>query len=278
MFADSKQLILVWEWIEGRDLLDLLNRVGGRMPQDMASFYLHQILRGVAFMHEQAFCHRDLKPENCMVETKTQILKIIDFGLSKHLDSAETFGVGTPDYMSPEMLGIIEEAISQEGPKYDAKAVDVWALGVTFYLLVTGVYPFENPDHPHSLSHTLQNIRKGAIQPFPDNISVDCETLIRQLLVPSPKERPTLKETAENKWLNKNARSYALKIEKPELYVSPNPQRVRFKDSVVDIDSSLKKLNGVEDSRVSEETTGCFRAAPSTNKRGFFSFFRNLFQ
>lgn len=72
--------------------MDLLNDVGGHMPEDMTAFYLHQILRAVSFMHEKAYCHRDLKPENCMVENKTQNLKIIDFGLSKHLDSVNTLG------------------------------------------------------------------------------------------------------------------------------------------------------------------------------------------
>lgn len=70
----------------------MLNHVGGHMEEDMTAFFMQQILRGVAFMHESEYCHRDLKPENCMVESKTYNLKIIDFGLSKHLDSVNTLG------------------------------------------------------------------------------------------------------------------------------------------------------------------------------------------
>lgn len=51
--------------------------------------------------------------------------------------------VGTPDYMAPEMLGVVPSTPSNSGAKYDARAVDVWAMGVMLYLLVSGVYPFE---------------------------------------------------------------------------------------------------------------------------------------
>lgn len=66
-----------------------------------------------------------------MVDAKTDTLKIIDFGLSKHLESAVTLGVGTPDYMAPEMLGYgggrhQAQIHAQGGPNsklYDARSV-----------------------------------------------------------------------------------------------------------------------------------------------------------
>lgn len=45
--------------------------------------------------------------------------------------------------MAPEMLGVVQSTPSNSGAKYDARAVDVWAMGVMLYLLVSGVYPFE---------------------------------------------------------------------------------------------------------------------------------------
>ena len=119
-------LILVWELVRGLDVLDYLNDRGGHVGEDEARHLFHQLLAGIACVHDNGFCHRDIKPENCMIETATGVLKIIDFGLSKHLDSARTLGIGTPDYMAPEML----MAASNPGaPKmaYDPEAVDVWA-------------------------------------------------------------------------------------------------------------------------------------------------------
>jgi serine/threonine protein kinase len=67
---------LQWEFIEGPDLLECLNRHGAALPEPEAAFYFAQLLRGLLFMHQTGFAHRDLKPENCVLEERTRVLKV----------------------------------------------------------------------------------------------------------------------------------------------------------------------------------------------------------
>lgn len=203
--VDERQIVIVWELISGSDLLDLLNERGGRLEEPQAASYFAQLLRGVNFIHSHGLCHRDLKPENCMIESSTDKLKIIDFGLSKHQQSAVTLGVGTPDYMAPELLGgagsgfaaLQERRIGQ----YDARACDVWAMGVLLYLLVTGQYPFEDPRQPQNVVATLQNIAAGRMRPLPHRISPECADLITAMLTQDPQTRITLLDIGQHPWL-----------------------------------------------------------------------------
>eukprot|EP00775_Hariotina_reticulata_P015077 gene15077-biopygen1067 len=194
-------------------------------------------------MHAMGYCHRDIKPENCMVERDTQRLKLIDFGLSKHLESVVTLGVGTPDYMPPEMVrsqirqqqqhkqqqqrppfvdtsaaagntnGGLQQ--QQQQPPYDAKAVDAWAMGVLMYLLVTGTYPFEDPAQPNNLAATIMNIQAGRRRPLPDTISGGCHNIIAGLLNADPEQRTRLEDLAFDTWLLQSAAAHAARLGHP---------------------------------------------------------------
>lgn len=90
-------------------------------------------------MHNRKVCHRDIKPANILYNPKTKSIKIIDFELariSKYSDEVLEMWTktGTPSYRAPEMF---------KGG-YDEK-VDVWALGVLGYELLTGKKPFASP-------------------------------------------------------------------------------------------------------------------------------------
>lgn len=67
---------------------------------------MEQIIRAIAHCHENGVCHRDLKPENILID-KNDDVKVIDFGLSKHIDKnirSLSTRVGTPVYMAPEVI------------------------------------------------------------------------------------------------------------------------------------------------------------------------------
>ena len=116
VFADGNHLVIVLELVRGKDLLEMINERGGYLPDETARTYFTQLLAGVEFLHRKGFAHRDIKPENCMVETRCDRLVIIDFGLSKHLTSAKTLGVGTPDYMAPEVKRRADEPSRRPPP------------------------------------------------------------------------------------------------------------------------------------------------------------------
>jgi calcium-dependent protein kinase len=103
---------------------------------------IFQILETLAYIHQNKICHRDIKPENILYDRGEDRIKIIDFGISQNvMDRGRKRDMltltGTPYYRAPEMF---------EGGGYD-EMVDLWALGVTMYKLMTGATPFESEYH-----------------------------------------------------------------------------------------------------------------------------------
>lgn len=106
----------------------------------------------IQYLHSHGVCHRDLKLENILINTTTQKIKIIDFGLALNtpLDGSSQ----RPPYLTKHRCGS-EEYASPElilGGPYDARYVDIWACGVIFFALLVGYLPFSPPTPPSSPS------------------------------------------------------------------------------------------------------------------------------
>jgi serine/threonine-protein kinase len=186
---------LVMEFVDGIDLARLV-RIHGVLPVPEACEYVRQAALGLQYAHDQGFVHRDIKPSNVVVSGERHVpeaeepasVKILDMGLVRggfdeadggnDLTRAGTV-VGTPDYMAPEQ--------AKNSSTVDHRA-DLYALGCTFYLLLTGKPPF--PD-----GTAIEKILKHQVDPPPPlqaarpDVPEELARLIGRLMAKKPEQR-----------------------------------------------------------------------------------------
>ncbi|MCE9532949.1 MAG: serine/threonine protein kinase [Planctomycetes bacterium] len=140
--------------------------------------------RGLAAVHAAELIHRDIKPSNIM-RTESGLVKLADFGLAlmvaKPAESSVVNGqvVGTPLYMSPEQC---------QGKKLDARS-DIYALGATYYTLLTGKAPFDGDD-PMKIMYGHCTAPIPDVREIDSTIPAACASLIMKTLAKDPRERP----------------------------------------------------------------------------------------
>ncbi len=126
---------LTMEFVEGEDLKAFIRR-SDHLTTPKAVDIGRQVAEGLAEAHRLGVVHRDLKPQNVMIDREGKA-KIMDFGLARFSESDGLTGsglmLGTPEYMSPEQVDLKD---------VDAR-VDLYALGIILYEMVTGHVPFK---------------------------------------------------------------------------------------------------------------------------------------
>ncbi|XP_078336277.1 citron Rho-interacting kinase-like isoform X1 [Crassostrea virginica] len=182
-FQDSLHLYLVMEFHAGGDLLSLLSRYDDIFSESMAKFYIAEMTQAIHALHCMGYVHRDIKPENILIDVEGHI-KLADFGSAAKLspDMLVSFRmpVGTPDYVSPELLTSInnKQIVSNYGVE-----VDWWSLGICLYEMLYGKTPFT--DENGSLINTyskIMNFKKCLSFPESQSVSASAISLIKRLL------------------------------------------------------------------------------------------------
>ncbi|XP_046993970.1 serine/threonine-protein kinase WNK4-like [Schistocerca americana] len=192
VFETDNEIIIVLEYAPGGDLQTIIDDNLVPFESDVVKF-VRQLLEGLVYLHERRIAHLDIKPQNLVMMSQFPDcdVKLCDFEISRVVvEGAEIRELlGTPDYVAPEILHY--EPITL--------AADMWSLGVTTYVLLTGFSPFGGETD----QETFCNI-SGAQLDFPEELFEDvseaAQDFIRRLLVRDPRARPTAKECLRHRW------------------------------------------------------------------------------
>lgn len=195
IFETRSYLHLIMELCEGGELFSQLVSLGegGHYDEVQCCKIIHQIARGVKYMHSNGIVHRDLKPENILCTDNTlEEVKIADFGISKGLRTKQTHmktTCRTLSYLAPEVL---------KGWPYDRR-VDHWSLGVIMYLLLSGKPPFDATGDSR-LTKSILNDDISLDTKDWDHVSAPAKNLVKKLLSKDPNERGTLDDVLKLTW------------------------------------------------------------------------------
>ena len=165
---DAGELYIVMELVEGKTLSSLIGENG--LPIESVLRYGVQIANALGRAHDRGIIHRDLKSANIVV-THDGLVKVLDFGLAKHVGSGVFEGAtltfatsqhlstmsGTLPYMAPEVL---------RGEGSDHRS-DLWALGVVLYEAASGHLPFEGRTGFETSSAIMKEMPKPLGPPVP---------------------------------------------------------------------------------------------------------------
>nr|XP_020457551.1 serine/threonine-protein kinase H1-like [Monopterus albus] len=224
VFQFPQRVYMVLELATGGELLDRVISKGHFTEQD-ATQSLQMALAGVGYLHNLGITHRDLKPENLLYyhPGDDSRLLVTDFGLAtfggtdmgSEVSGTDRSGrgdtgadcswplkttCGTLEYMAPEVL--LRRPYSC--------AVDMWALGVIAYIVLSGSMPFEDDDHTRLYRSIVRRKYSFHGEPWP-SVSNLAKDFIQRLLVVDPGTRLTADQAIHHPWLVTMAASCSMR-------------------------------------------------------------------
>ena len=186
---DNKTLYLILDYCENKDLSTLVKK-RKRLTEIEVQYYIWNLIDALQYLHyKKRIVHCDLKPGNIFLTDKLEV-KLGDFGLAKRitLDFTPTNNGGTAYYMAPESFDINKKC---------SFSIDIWAVGIIMYNLLTGKVPFHGKDR----KETENKINNDNCE-FPQDIIISeiAKDLIIQILNKDPQKRPSLDQILKHQF------------------------------------------------------------------------------
>ena len=195
---DPARFYLITNYCNGKTLEDLVER-RKYLKEPEALYYLKQILNGFAELQTRKVMHRDFKPANVMLHN--DVVVIGDFGFAAIGKLYAHTYLGTPLFTAPEI-----SSKGKEKPFYTSK-VDIWAIGVTYYYMLFGQYPWEIKN-VKELNHLVMELSgKDLFIPPEPEVSKDSIILLQRLIEKDPEKRISWGELFNHPIFNSKERS-----------------------------------------------------------------------
>lgn len=185
-------LNIILEYCENGSLHSICRKFG-KFPENLVAVYLYQVLKGLAYLHDQGVIHRDIKGANILT-TKDGNSKLADFGvatttiLAGATDNGQNNGVaGTPNWMAPEIIEL----------NGATTASDIWSVGCTVIELLTGKPPYHNLGQMPAMFAIVNDDHPA----FPEGASPVALDFLTQCFQKDPNLRVTAKKLLRHPWL-----------------------------------------------------------------------------
>lgn len=181
---------LMVEWMAGGSVSHLLNKYGA-FKEAVIINYTEQLLRGLAYLHENQIIHRDIKGANLLIDSTGQRLRIADFGAAARLASKGTGAgefqgqlLGTIAFMAPEVL---------RGQQY-GRSCDVWSVGCAIIEMSCAKPPWNAEKHSNHLALIFKIASATTAPSIPPQLTPGLRDVTLRCLELQPADRPPSRE------------------------------------------------------------------------------------
>jgi eukaryotic-like serine/threonine-protein kinase len=177
---DAGQYYIVMEYVEGKNLKDLIKKRGKLTLSEVIDIML-QITDGMSVAHDSYIIHRDIKPQNIMI-LENGMVKIMDFGIAMAMNSTQLTQtnsvMGSVHYIPPE----------QANGKGAILQSDIYSMGIVMYELLTGTLPYRGDN---AVEIALKHLKEPlpSIREILPNIPTSVENIIIKATAKNPKNR-----------------------------------------------------------------------------------------